>query len=165
MKTIYFIRHAKSSWEFSELKDFDRPLNPRGLRDGPFMAKLLKGKGVEPDLLISSTAKRAFATATFFIEAFKLPETKIRKEKKVYEAFSDDILNIIYNLEEDISTVLLFGHNPAMTNLANTFSNDYIPNVPTCGIVEVSSTAETWKAFSRSNTELTNFYYPKQYFT
>lgn len=165
MKTIFFIRHAKSSWEDLSLSDKNRPLNPRGLRDAPFMAKLLKGKLGSIDQIISSPANRAFTTAGYFAEAFDINEKKIQVEKKIYEAYTGDIFDIIKELKEEWNKVLLFGHNPSFTSIANRFSKEYIPNIPTCGIFEVQLSVQNWEDFTEDKGELVNFYYPKQYFS
>ena len=89
MKTIYFIRHAKSSWADMSLRDIQRPLNARGLRDAPFMAKMLKGRGVQLDAIVSSPANRAFTTATYFAEAFGLKSADIIVKQDIYEAFTE----------------------------------------------------------------------------
>lgn len=164
MKNIYFIRHAKSSWDDSSLKDFDRPLNNRGLRDAPFMAKLLAAKGIKPDAIVASPANRAFTTSTFFAQALGINEKDIVKNIDIYEAFPEMVLEIIQNLDKKWETVLIFGHNPTFTSLANRFHEDYIPNVPTCGIVHVSAKTDNWADFSAKTAKREGFYYPKQYF-
>ncbi len=164
MKTVYFIRHAKSSWEDMSLRDKDRPLNKRGKRDAPFMAQLLKGKGVQVDKIISSPANRAYTTATYFAKELNIPENDILVKEQIYEAYTEDVLNIINKLDAKLDTVLIFGHNPTFTSLANLYSKKYIANVPTCGIVEVSSTTEDWNAFNNENSVVKNIYFPKQYF-
>lgn len=165
MKKAIFIRHAKSSWADPSLRDFDRPLNKRGLRDAPFMAKLLKGKLDQLDLILASPANRAFTTATYFAEAFDIPVTNIRQEKKLYHAYPDEILKTVQELEDDIDTVLVFGHNPGFTDIVNQFTRNYIDNVPTCGICQIEASVQSWSDFDESNARLTAFYYPKQYFT
>ena len=164
MKTVYFVRHAKSSWSDANLRDIERPLNKRGRRDAPFMAKLLKGRGVRPDRLISSPAKRAYLTASFFANALGTGPENIDQHSKIYEAYPGTILKIIEELPDEWNTVLLFGHNPTFTDLANTFSSQYISNVPTCGICRVDCEVEEWGKFTKENAELTEFHYPKQYF-
>ena len=165
MKTVYFIRHAKSSWADLTLSDIDRPLNPRGLRDAPFMADLLKGKGVKPDRIISSPANRAYTTSTYFAKAFDIPASAITVEETIYEAYTNDVLDYIKQLPDTFSTILIFGHNPSFTSLANLFSKkDYIANVPTCGIVKVETAETSWANFSEKTAQLTDFHYPKQYF-
>ena len=162
MKKVYFIRHAKSSWDDPGLSDIERPLNKRGLRDGPFMSKMLKGKGIQPDKLISSPANRAFTTATFFAKELNIPEQAIVVRKEIYHAYPEEVLNIIRNLSDADNVILLFGHNPCFTSLANQFSDEYIPNVPTCGIVKVEADVERWSDFE-TDGKLEAFYFPKQY--
>jgi len=162
MKKIYFIRHAKSSWDDPGLTDIERPLNKRGLRDAPFMSKMLKGKNVQPDKIISSPANRAFTTATYFAAALNIPEQAIVVRKEIYHAYPEQVLNIIRNLSDSDDVVILFGHNPCFTSLANQFSEEYIPNVPTCGIVEVEAMVEKWSDFENEG-KLKAFHFPKQY--
>ncbi len=163
MRTLYLIRHAKSSWGNPGLRDHDRPLNERGLHDAPKMAQLLVEQGVQPDLLVSSPAKRAFTTALFFAEAFKLEAEKVLREPNIYEAFPQDILRIISELPESSQTVLLFGHNPTFTEVANHFiENDFIENVPTCGVVKITSTAASWREFYEGNSKVAACYFPKE---
>ena len=165
MKTCYLIRHAKSSWDNPLLRDFDRPLNKRGFRDADFMPSLLKGRGVSPDQIVSSPANRAYTTATYFAKALGIPEEDIVKNKAIYEAYSEEILDVILQLDDSLDIVLLFGHNPGLTSLANKFATEYIPNVPTCGIVCLQSTADSWQSITPDNTKVASFQFPKQYFT
>lgn len=161
MKTIYLIRHAKSSWDHPELSDRERPLNKRGLRDAPFMAKYLKELGVSADLIISSPANRAHTTAKYFAETLNC---NIVVDGGIYGAFTTYILDLIQRLPTNTSTVLLFGHNPTFTNIANFFPGEYIPNVPTCGIVKLESEVADWKDFNEKTAKRTAVYYPKQFF-
>ncbi|MFN0212685.1 MAG: SixA phosphatase family protein [Saprospiraceae bacterium] len=163
MRTLYLIRHAKSSWGNPGLRDHDRPLNERGMHDAPKMAQLLVQQGVTPDYLVSSPAKRALTTALFFAEAFKIDATEVVREPNIYEAFPQEILRIISALPDSSNTVLLFGHNPTFTEVANHFvEDDYIENVPTCGIVKITSTAESWRDFYEGNAKVAACYFPKE---
>ena len=164
MKTLFFVRHAKSSWADSSLSDIDRPLNDRGLRDAPFMAQLLKGKSIVPDQIITSPANRAFTTSTYFAEALGVKKEEIKVDTRIYEAWPEDILSLVRMLDNDLHTVILFGHNPTLTSLANMFSRTYIPNVPTCGIVKIEAKIDSWTLLNREVAEMSAFYYPKQYF-
>ena len=165
MKTVYLVRHAKSSWADMSLRDIDRPLNKRGFRDAPFMAKMLKGKGARPDALVSSPANRAFTTASYFAKAIDWSPEDIVVEKDIYEAYVSDLFEIVRSLSEEWDTICLFGHNPTFTSFANRFGGrDYIPNIPTCGIVRIESDCKQWSDFSEENSRLVEFHYPKQYF-
>ncbi len=165
MKKVFFIRHAKSSWTDPSLRDFDRPLNKRGERDAPFMAKLLKGKLPELDLIVSSPANRALTTAQYFAEAFGIKKEEIHTDNQLYHAYPDDILKIIRALDDQYKVILLFGHNPGFTELANIFTEDFIDNVPTCGIFEVDAPVDSWGDFNRETARLVAFHHPKQYFS
>jgi len=162
MRNLYLIRHAKSSWDTPGLRDFNRPLNERGLHEAPQMAKLLVKQGVRPDLLVSSPAKRALTTALFFAEAFGMPDEAVLREADIYEASVRDILRIVSALPDSAHTVLMFGHNNTLTDVANLFTEDFIENVPTCGIVRIESSAPTWREFYEGNSEVKTCFFPKE---
>lgn len=163
MRTLYLIRHAKSSWGNPGLRDHDRPLNERGLHDAPRMAQFLLEKEVKPDLIVSSPAKRAFSTALFFAETFQIDPGDIQRNPDIYEAFPQEIQRIISDLPDSATTVLMFGHNPTFTEVANLyFENDFIDNLPTCGIVKIISTAPSWRAFYEGNSKVSACYFPKE---
>lgn len=162
MRTLFLVRHAKSSWDNPGLRDFNRPLNERGLRDAPRMAQLLVKQSVKPDLLVSSPAKRALATALFFAAAFDIPDEAVLREQDIYEAGPMDILRIISRLPDSARTVLLFGHNPTFTEVANRFSENMIDNIPTCGLVQIESSADSWQAFHEGNAAVGACFFPKE---
>jgi len=164
MKKIYLTRHAKSSWSDASLRDFDRPLNKRGERDAPFMANLVKGKGITPDRIISSPANRAFTTAGYFAEALGIDKSEIEQRQEIYEAYPEDLHKLVTGISEDLNSVFLFGHNPGFTSYANRYAKEYIPNMPTCSIVCLQSSADSWANIDPSNTVVTAFHFPKQYF-
>jgi phosphohistidine phosphatase len=163
MKTFYLVRHAKSSWDNPDLRDEERPLNDRGLKDAPFMAKLMKSKGVEPDLMVTSPAIRALTTAAYFKMALDVEGEDFWVRDDIYEAMTVKITDIIHRLPEDAETVMLFGHNPTFTNVANLFTNKFIDNIPTCGVVCVRSEAATWPEVNGSNSKVVETFFPKDY--
>ncbi len=163
MKRIYIVRHAKSSWGDLSLADIDRPLNKRGKRDAPFMGDVCKSKGYIPDRLISSNANRARTTAEIFCNALKLEDSKLSLEKSLYHAPEDTYLETCFGLDDDINSVMLFGHNPGITYLANSVSEQYIDNVPTCGVLVIDATIEKWTQLDFSNCKLKDFLYPKMF--
>jgi len=166
MKRLFIIRHAKSNWDNLLIKDFDRPLNKRGEKDAPRMAKRLKESRVFPDVILSSPAKRALATCQEFCRILKLPEKQIITQQKLYHANEDDILDVVRNIkdrkgdEEEI--VFLFGHNPGLTEFVNSLLNEDIDNIPTCGIVSCALTAKSWDDVTWGSGELDFFDYPKK---
>lgn len=163
MKTVYFIRHAKSSWSDMSLSDFDRPLNKRGKRDAPLMAQKLHEMGVKPDAIVSSTANRAITTARHFATVLGIEKRDIIKTPSIYEAYYKTVLDIVQNQSNKLKTILVFGHNPAFTSVANSFNGEYIANVPTCGIVKVTADVDNWEDFNEETGNLEAFYYPKQF--
>jgi phosphohistidine phosphatase len=162
MKTLYLVRHAKSSWDHPGLRDFDRPLNKRGQNDAPRMAQLLLKLGVQPDLLVSSPAKRAISTAIYFADSFDIKTEDILREQMVYEAFPQQIHQVISRLPDSARTVMLFGHNPTFTDVANQFADDFIDNVPTCGVVKITASVEQWNTFYEGNARVIACYFPKE---
>ncbi len=162
MRTLFLIRHAKSSWGNPGLRDVNRPLNERGMHDAPAMAKMLVKRGVKPDLIVSSPAKRALTTALFFAEAFGIAAEQVKKEQTIYEATPQEILDIISRLPAEAHAVLLFGHNPTFTEVVNCFTEDFIDNVPTCGIVQIESKAEQWGDMYEGNSRVVACFFPKE---
>lgn len=165
MKTIYLVRHAKSSWKNPELDDFDRPLNKRGKRDAPYMGELLRKKGVAPDLLISSPANRAFTTAKQVAKALEYPLDKLMLDSGIYHASEKDLLRIVKNVPEHLNSVMLFGHNPGFTWFSNVLSGTNLENIPTSGAVQISFEHDSWKKIGAESGTLDWFEYPKKYFT
>ncbi len=164
MKTFYLVRHAKSSWDSSDLKDVERPLNERGLKDAPFMAKLMRSKGVQPDLIVTSPAIRALTTAAYFKSELGVEGEDFWVRDEIYEAMSVTIVDLINRLPESCNTVLIFGHNPTFTSVANMFSDKYVDNIPTCGVVCIQSKAMTWPDVTGNNSEVVGVFFPKESF-
>jgi phosphohistidine phosphatase len=163
MKTLLVIRHAKSSWDDEGLSDFERPLNERGKRDAPAMAKRLKEKGVNPDLMISSPAKRALSTARRMANVLDYSEEKIKTERRLYHADSEMIISVLQEIKNKHNLVMVFSHNPGLTDFVNTLLNNksIIDNVPTCGAVAFSIEIEDWKELKSKSGKMLFFDYPK----
>jgi phosphohistidine phosphatase len=160
MKTVFFIRHAKSSWDDPELRDIDRPLNKRGRHDAPVMAKLLREKGIKPDRIVSSPAKRALSTAEVFAAEMGLEDIYV--EPRIYESMPEDVLRVVQQLDDDLEVVFVFGHNPTIYTLASSFSDMDLDNVPTCGVVEVQAAVNSWADFNSRTGRMIHFFFPKQ---
>ncbi|MBX3102365.1 MAG: histidine phosphatase family protein [Bacteroidetes bacterium] len=163
MHTLYLIRHAKSDWE-NQLADFERPLNGRGLHNAPLMGQLLKAQGVQPDLVVSSPAVRALHTAQLVAEELGYEPTRIRTEPRIYEAMTSTLQEIIHSLPDTAATVLLFGHNPGFTRLANLLCTDLeLDNLPTCGIVALGFATGSWRAVEAGTGSLLLLDYPRRH--
>ena len=163
MKTIYIVRHAKSSWSDPDQADFDRGLNDRGKRDAPRMGKRLKEKEIHPDLMISSPAKRALATAKRIAEVLGYPREKIKTDRLLYHADEETILSVIQTLNDKYNTIILFAHNPGLTEFVNSLPEKevFIDNVPTCGIVAFNLPVDSWKDIEWKTGTMLFFDYPK----
>ena len=162
MKTLYLVRHAKSSWKNPGLTDFNRPLNKRGKRDAPFMGEVLNDKKIHPDLIISSTAKRAKKTATEIASKIGFPLNKITFTDEIYEASMGNLFNLVKKLNNKFESVMIFGHNPGLTILNNHISKHYIDNIPTCGIVALQF-SKKWSELDKNSCEHLFFEHPKMY--
>jgi|YNPMSStandDraft_1061717.scaffolds.fasta_scaffold00004_41 phosphohistidine phosphatase len=164
MKRIILVRHAKSSWENPDWSDFERPLNKRGLRDAPFMADIVAKKIEKPDLIISSPAVRAATTCKYFAKAFSYNEKDIIFDENIYSKGSRYIINLIFQLDSNFNSVMIFGHNPDITSLFAYFTGEYIDNIPTCGVFAVEFDIKSWKEIENNNGKLIFYEYPKKYF-
>jgi phosphohistidine phosphatase len=159
-KQLLIIRHAKSDWDDPKLADFDRPLNKRGHRDAPQMARKLLKKHIVPQQLVSSPAKRAITTAEYFADVFQLDKKHIRKEKDIYEASSSQLLKVVNSLDNHYDIIAIFGHNPGLSDLAINLCNQHI-EMPTCGAVLVNFPFDAWEMISNGTGELEFFDFPK----
>lgn len=160
MKKFVIWRHAKSSWENAFLTDHERPLASRGLRDSPEMATRLLKKGIKPDLMVSSDAIRALATARLAAAVFHHPEKSILPLTSLYHAGPQALLRAIRQTNNVYETVFFFGHNPGMTDLVVHMGGD-LDNLPTCGQYGFRSSVSSWKDISPENTHFWFYDFPK----
>ena len=161
MKTLVLLRHAKSSWKDASLPDRDRPLNDRGLRDAPRIGGALEELVGRPDLVVSSPAARALATARIVAEAVGFPLEAFDVDERIYGATPAELLKVIRGLDDGRNHVILVGHNPGFTELVNALSGPRIDNVPTCGAVELRITAEHWSEISPGTVRRASVTTPK----
>jgi phosphohistidine phosphatase len=164
MKTLYLMRHSKSSWDLGNVSDRDRPLNDRGRRDAPFMAQQLLAREINPlDLIISSPAVRALSTATLVARELEYDPAKIQVEDGLYNTEREDYLAVISRIRPAIEEVLLVAHNNTITDVANFLSPQFVPELPTAGIVCLRFDTLSWKNLERDSAEFVFFDFPKNY--
>ena len=161
-RQIFIIRHAKSSWNHVGLKDFDRPLNDRGLKDAPIMAKVFKGLIKDQVKLISSPANRAITTAEVFAAALQQKPEDIRKEEILYYGDETDYLDCLTSVDNNDLSVALFGHNPKVEHFSARVSNPYLGEVPTCAIMAFEYDGLLWNELSWNKLIYLNHYFPKE---
>ena len=161
MKTLTLVRHAKSSWHDTDLSDRERPLNKRGLRDAPIMGRRAVEAGIRPSLIIASPAVRAWTTAKVFATELGYPVEFLQREDDIYLASLDRLLEVVASQDAGFNNLMLFGHNPGLTDFANYLSPGLTNNLPTAGIVSVEFDRDDWLLFERPKTELVAYDYPK----
>ena len=161
MKTLYLVRHAKSSWKEADLSDHDRPLNKRGERDAPQMGKHLRKRKPQPEVIISSSAVRAKTTAKLLASEIGFPKSNITIDERMYDAGPKDVVEILRDLDDTVDCAMLVGHNPTFTELANALGHCAIDNMPTCGMAVLVFSIDAWKDIANGKGELLDFDYPK----
>ncbi len=119
MKTLYLVRHAKSSRHETYQSDFERTLTESGMNDSLIIARLLNKKNIKPGLIISSPATRAFLTAEIFAGELHYKKDKIEADGRIYNATIRDLMNVVKEIDNKHETVLFFGHNPGLLNFVN----------------------------------------------
>jgi phosphohistidine phosphatase len=143
MKTLFLVRHAKSGKDDPTLRDRDRPLDERGLQDAPKMGQRLAERGVKPEVLISSPARRALNTAQHFADALGLPRAAIVVDERLYESSAELLLAIIRSTPDRHRSVMLFGHNPEISDLAHRLAPEVV-QMPTCAVLECGYDLSSW---------------------
>ena len=161
MKTLFLIRHAKSSWDDTALPDKERPLNDRGRRDAPKMGERLAKRDVKPDLILSSPAVRALSTAEIIAEKLDYRRKDIVVTERLYAAEVDELLDVIQQLRDEVERVMLFGHNPELTELAHRLSAE-ITHMPTCAVAEFTFDAKSWSKIDTIKPSEVMLDYPKK---
>jgi len=159
MKTLYLVRHAKSSWKHDVI-DHERPLKKRGHNDAKLVAEMVAVTFKAPQLILSSDANRALTTANYFKEAFDVSDKKFRTNHSLYDFDGRQVMQIVNLLDNGLDRVMIVGHNHAFTSIANMLGNKYIENVPTSGFVAIEFDTDSWANISAGKTVKALF--PKQ---
>ncbi len=144
VRRLGLLRHAKSSWDHPALADFERPLNKRGLRDAPRMGTLLAERGVKPAAIVSSSALRARTTAELVAGKLSIADTDLRLSKNLYHASAQTMLNVLDQLAGNDGEIILVGHNPGITELANRIADASIDNLPTAAFFYIEADIAQW---------------------
>jgi phosphohistidine phosphatase len=162
VKVITLVRHAKSSWKNSNLSDLERPLKKRGRRDAPMMGRRLAKQNLSVELIISSPAVRAVETAELIADELGYAHSGIKICDGIYDADADDLLDIIRGLDSEFDQVMLVGHNPESTDLANRLAPLEIENLPTCGVVVLYYNVGSWAQVGMVQAARYTLDYPKR---
>ncbi|MDM0108118.1 histidine phosphatase family protein [Variovorax sp. J22R24] len=161
MKTLFLVRHAKSSRDDPTLPDRERPLDDRGRRDALTMGKRLSERGVKPDLLVSSPALRALTTAQLIADEIGYQRKGIVVDERIYASSPDGLLAVVCALDHKLKRVMLFGHNPEFTDLSHRLSSE-ITDMPTCAVAEFRFDVKAWADVGEIGPAKTNLDVPKK---
>lgn len=157
MKTVYIVRHAKSSWLYQGVKDIDRPLKKRGINDSYLISKVLSKKIECPSVFVSSCANRALHTAIIFSYTFNYPLANIKISKSLY-SFSDGyLIKTVKALDDAFNSAIIFSHDHGINTFVNKYGNKKIDHVPTCGVIGIKFDVSHWKNIKPGKTILTEF--------
>jgi phosphohistidine phosphatase len=162
LRQLTLLRHAKSSWDDAAIKDRNRPLNERGERDAPLMGSRLRDRGSRPTLIITSPAVRARRTAQIIAREIGYPEEFLQREDDLYLASPSQIAAVVARQDSSFRDVIVCGHNPGLTELANRLTGAGIDNVPTAGLVVIGLNLSQWSDLDGARGELLLFDYPRR---
>lgn len=162
MKQLSLLRHAKSSWSNPHLRDFDRPLNERGIRDAPAMANHLKQLNIVPDLIISSAANRAESTARVMAEVLLGDSDQVVSEPALYAASAEELLAQLRMIDNQVGHLMLVAHNPSISELLDYLVDGAGQDMPTCGVAVIELDISGWNKVLPGSGVLNHFVGPKQ---
>jgi phosphohistidine phosphatase len=163
VKELLLIRHAKSSWDDASLSDRDRPLNKRGKRDAPFMGSLLRFRGMEPDCMVSSPARRARKTAHLIASKVGYDKDSIVIAEELYLGGTRAIVELVRALDDKNGRVYVIGHNPDLSEAASCLIGESLGQIPTCGIVAIEFPLDSWAHVMEGAGRLKFLDYPKKH--
>lgn len=149
MKELTIVRHGKSEWDNGILSDIDRTLKFRGVNDAYLMAQHIASANIKPELIISSNAARAMHTASIFGRVLKIESSKIILNENIYLTSPNTVLEIIKSTSNNINSLMVFGHNPTFTDIANKFLPEPIDNLPTTGLAWFKFETNEWNEITR----------------
>ncbi|WP_420574249.1 SixA phosphatase family protein [Kordia sp.] len=156
MKTLIIVRHAKSSWEYP-VDDKDRTLKLRGIKDAHLVANHIADKINTPDIIYSSIANRALHTCAIFTRCLQYPFDKVVIKEDMYDFGGSGLVNVVKSCDNEVDTLMVFGHNHAITAVVNTYGSQFFDNVPTSGTVVIQFDTDSWKTISEGSTILKVF--------
>lgn len=154
MKTIFLVRHAKSSWEESGLNDQERPLKKRGILDARHKAKAIALKKSAIDLILTSPAFRALNTAILFSKYLNYPLHKIGVNEAIYNSNVQRLLEVVHSIDNSDSSVMIFGHDPSLALFASYLTGKTFEKIPTSGVVCIDFAIADWKKIKKKSGKL-----------
>ncbi|WP_224490113.1 SixA phosphatase family protein [Robertkochia flava] len=150
------MRHGKSSWE-NDVKDQDRPLQERGVKDAGNVATFAHDRMELPEAVFSSPANRALHTCLIAMRNFGLDPQQLTITEELYDFSGGSVERFIRNLDDSLNHVMIFGHNHAFTAISNIFGSEKIDNLPTAGLVHIHFNEQHWADITKGTTKLKIF--------
>ena len=163
MKTLYLIRHAKSSWSVPDLSDIERDLTKRGFKDLNTIGSYLSLKKVSPDIILSSCALRAAQTSDLLAQKID-SSAPIEYLSEFYLTSPESMKEIVMVQDESVQSMFIVGHNPQLTELANMLTDEHIAKLPTLGVVAIEFDIAEWSELEETQGKIDFFIYPKQFY-
>ncbi|MEQ5790577.1 histidine phosphatase family protein [Muricauda sp. NFXS6] len=152
MKQLILMRHGKSSWDY-DVSDKDRPLKQRGINDAHLVSQTFALHAPSIDFIYSSPANRALHTSMIFVRNLEFDLSRFKVNDMLYDFSGNSVEQFVQSLNNSLNTVAIFGHNYALTSLANTWGDQYIENVPTAGLVHITFGVDDWSKISEGTTK------------
>ncbi len=164
MKKLILVRHAKTEQIYDNSKsDFERKLLPRGNKDSKLIAEQLKQKGYNPDLFITSSAKRAKQTAKIFAEILDY-DKKIIKKQFLYDGYTTgEMIKYISECDDINQTIIVFGHNPDIAGFITNLVNEDLYHFPTSCTTVVKFDINSWKELEARSGKTELYIYPSMF--
>jgi phosphohistidine phosphatase len=162
MKTIYIVRHAKSSWNHPDLSDEQRPLMEKGKKRTKKVIEFLLKNEVKVDCILSSHAVRAHETAKILAAGLDYPVDGIKVDPRIYFASGDSLIDHFFGLPANDNSVMLVGHNPTLTDFVNQFLAQPIDNLPTSGVISISFDTQNWEQIPLAKKKINFILFPKE---
>jgi len=161
-KVLHIVRHAKSSWDFDGIADIDRTLKSKGIQSAYEISRRLKLSSNMPDRIISSPANRALHTAVIFARVFEFPLRQLEICSLLYESSLEKILEFLKDSPDEFQSMMMFGHNPDVSDLANYFIKSGVSDIPTSGVVSLTFKCQNWKEIGKENLEGHTLHFPNR---
>lgn len=159
VKNLFLIRHAEAAEPSANQRDRERDLTPKGYRDAPRVGRFLFEKQYHPDAILSSTAQRSIATTELLAEQLKFDTSRIVYLEELYQASVRSLFNLLSEQKHD--QIILVGHNPVLTYLAEYLTGEEIGSIVPCGVVHIRLETDTWATISKDNATLVSYLMPE----
>jgi len=163
MKKLIFVRHGRAEEGADEFTDFERSLTPKGKYVSKIMGHRLAEFEKSPGMIISSPAFRALETAIIFAGELRIKPEKIVIDSNLYFKMNYQYLtNLLSAVDNEIDSIMLFGHNPSFSDLSNTLSKDGCDYMPKTGITGISFNITKWTDLKRGTGKMEYFIKPEK---